>query len=68
MKRAAGNLTPNPFPSGKGNRSVGSNLFASGNRIDGNARSPLLVLLPFPLGKGPGVRLSAYRSLQTGAA
>jgi hypothetical protein len=25
------NLTPNPFPSGKGNRIVGSNLFPSGN-------------------------------------
>ena len=31
----AGNLTPNPFPSGKGNRIVGSNLFRNGkgNRI-----------------------------------
>jgi hypothetical protein len=28
----AKNLTPNPFPSGKGNRIVGSNLFPSGNR------------------------------------
>jgi hypothetical protein len=47
----AKNLTPNPFPSGKG------------NRIYGNARSPLLFLLPFPLGKGPGVRFFGSISL-----
>ena len=30
------NLTPNPFPSGKGNRIIGSSLFLSGkgNRIE----------------------------------
>ena len=31
MAMDAGNLTPNPFPSGKGNRIVGSSLFPSGN-------------------------------------
>jgi hypothetical protein len=36
------NLTPNPFPSGKGNRIIG--------------KRSLQLLLPFPLGKGPGVR------------
>jgi hypothetical protein len=36
------NLTPNPFPSGKGNQIVGSNLFPSGkgNRIVGSNLSP----------------------------
>jgi hypothetical protein len=64
------NLTPNPFPSGKGNRIVGSNRFPSGkgNRIVGSNRFPsrkclLLILLPFPLGKGPGVRFSGATRL-----
>ena len=36
------NLTPNPFPSGKGNRIVGSNLFTSGkrNRMRSAANAP----------------------------
>ena len=40
------NLTPNPFPSGKGNWIVGSNLFSSGkgDRIGGSN--------PFLNGKG----------------
>ncbi len=81
------NLTPNPFPSGKGNRIVwsnrflcetgdrivwsnrflcetgarivGSNPLPRWNRFVGSNRFPseiLFVLLPFPLGKGPGVR------------
>jgi hypothetical protein len=67
---AYSNLTPNPFPSGKGNRIFGGDLFASGkgNRIFGSShtlleKGPLIVSLPFPLGKGLGVRLLAYRSL-----
>ena|ERR1700722_12209350 len=39
------NLTPNPFPNGKANR-----IFEKPFPLT------LLVLLPFPLGKGPGVR------------
>jgi hypothetical protein len=53
------NLTPGPFPSGKGDRIVGNSLFPSekGNRIV-ERPFPLTLpfLLPFPLGKGPGVR------------
>ncbi len=51
------NLTPNPFPRGKGNRMV-RNPFArgKGNRIIWSGRGVLHVLLPFPRGKGPGVR------------
>jgi hypothetical protein len=41
------NLTPNPFPSGKGNQIIMS------------ATGPPFILLPFPLGKGPGVRFFA---------
>ena len=43
------NLTPNPFPSGKGNRIVGRSHIPP-------EKGPLFVLLPFPRGKGPGVR------------
>ncbi len=67
------NLTPNPFPSGKGNRIVGSRRglllvllpfpLGKGNRIVGSRRGLLLVLLPFPLGKGPGVRFFAATTL-----
>jgi hypothetical protein len=48
------NLTPNPFPSGKGNQIVRSIPFLSGT---------LLILLPFPLGKGPGVRFLVCTSV-----
>ena len=48
------NLTPNPFPSGKGNKIVGRIPFLSGT---------LFILLPFPLGKGPGVRFSGHKLL-----
>ena len=60
------NLTPNPFPRGKGNRIAGSSLFPSGkwNRILENPFPlTLLFLLPFPLGKGPGVRFFAATPL-----
>jgi hypothetical protein len=40
----ASNLTPNPFPSGKGNQIIES------------ATGILFILRPFPHGKGPGVR------------
>jgi hypothetical protein len=49
----ASNLTPNPFPSGKGNQIIGS------------ATGTLLILLPFPLGKGPGVRFSGFFTTPT---
>ncbi len=45
------NLTPNPFPSGKGNQIIGS---ATGTRF---------ILLRFPLGKGPGVRFFGHKLL-----
>jgi|SRR5579862_2775212 len=45
------NLIPDPFPSGNGNRNVGRSLFKSGKVL-------FLILLPFPRGKGPGVRFS----------
>ena len=53
------NLTPNPFPSGKGNRIVGSSSSTRASRSFRSShfpRGPLFILLPFPLGKGPGVR------------
>jgi hypothetical protein len=58
----ASNLTPNPFPSGKGNQIVRSISFL-------NWTLTLLILLPFPRGKGPGVRfLSRLRARQRSAA
>jgi len=49
---AAKNLTPNPFPRGKGNRIVESTFPLT-----------LFVLLPFPLGKGPEVRFFGRKLL-----
>ena len=48
------NLTPNPFPRGKGNRSIWSSLFG---RRNGAA---LRILFPFPRGKGLGVRFFSF--------
>jgi hypothetical protein len=66
----ASNLTPNPFPSGKGNQieeGVKRNQIVWSSPFPSAAQNPiigseetLLVLLPFPLGKGPGVRFSIF--------
>src|SRR5579862_826956 len=70
-----GNPTPNPFPNGKGDRNVWSNPFPRGkgdNRaFDFSALqrkgSFLQFGSPSHYGKGLGVRLPAFRSLQAGA-
>jgi hypothetical protein len=55
------NPTPGPFPSGKGSKTR-RGPFSGGKWLFPTIR------FPFPLGKGLGVRLFAYRPCQTGAA